>query len=68
MENYTRLNKQGGPGWNMFPKIDKRAFPFIRKVRVWHRVVCRVTYFEANARKLVFACAWSLKMGRLATN
>jgi hypothetical protein len=25
-----------------------------------------VTYFEANARrKLVFACAWSLKMGRL---
>ena len=27
-----------------------------------------VTYFQANARKLVFACVWSLKMGRLATN
>ena len=34
MEKFSKLNKRGGRGWNMIPKINKRASPFIRKLRV----------------------------------
>ena len=34
VEKFSKLNKRGGRGWNMIPEINKRASPFIRKLRV----------------------------------
>ena len=46
VEIFSKLNKWGGRGWNMIPKINKRASPLIGKLKESEKIHENVTHIK----------------------